>query len=131
MWTEESLRELINERLGDQPFIVTSYREPYIHTFEGRKIRCISPPSGLATALDPMMRASQGLWIACGTGEADGMAAHVPQRHCQQGAGDDFAGGEQPVKLPLAGLAGNLISQPDEFVGGVPHRRDYYHHPNC
>jgi trehalose 6-phosphate synthase len=73
MWTEDSLRGLINERLGDHPFIVISYREPYIHTFEGRKIQCISPPSGLATALDPLMRASQGLWIACGTGEADGM----------------------------------------------------------
>ena len=34
-------------------------------------IECIRPASGMATALDPIMRACGGTWVAHGTGDAD------------------------------------------------------------
>ncbi|MBI4187540.1 MAG: trehalose-6-phosphate synthase [Chloroflexi bacterium] len=50
---------------------MVSNREPYIHTFSGRNIVCKVPPSGLTVALDPVMRACGGTWIAHGSGNAD------------------------------------------------------------
>jgi len=52
-------------------FIVVSNREPYLHTLTRDGIECITPASGMATALDPVMRASGGVWIAHGSGDAD------------------------------------------------------------
>ncbi|MBI4188331.1 MAG: trehalose-6-phosphate synthase, partial [Chloroflexi bacterium] len=50
---------------------MVSNREPYIHTFSGREIVCQMPASGLTVALDPVMRACGGTWIAHGSGDAD------------------------------------------------------------
>ncbi|MFC2056170.1 trehalose-6-phosphate synthase [Chloroflexota bacterium] len=61
----------MQERLGDYLFLVVSNREPYIHTISGDKIVCNRPVSGLTEALDPVMRASKGSWIAHGSGDAD------------------------------------------------------------
>jgi trehalose 6-phosphate synthase len=52
-------------------FIAVSNREPYIHTKRNDRISCMQPASGLATALDPIMRASGGVWVAHGSGDAD------------------------------------------------------------
>lgn len=71
MWTKESLSELIKEKLRDYLFIVVSNREPYVHTFAGREIRAHMPASGLTVALDPVMQACGGTWIAHGSGNAD------------------------------------------------------------
>lgn len=72
MWNRETLQDLIDARLGGMPFIVVSNREPYIHRFNDQgEIECILPASGMATALDPIMRASGGVWIAHGSGDAD------------------------------------------------------------
>lgn len=46
-------------------------REPYIHRHAGKRIECIFPASGMATALDPIMRACGGIWIGHGNGDAD------------------------------------------------------------
>ncbi|MBI2495233.1 MAG: trehalose-6-phosphate synthase [Candidatus Omnitrophica bacterium] len=62
---------MIRERLGNELFVVVSNREPYIHRFEGEEILCQVPASGLTIALDPVMRACGGLWVAHGSGEAD------------------------------------------------------------
>jgi trehalose-6-phosphate synthase len=70
-WTKESLQELVRTRLTGYRFIVVSNREPYIHTFSGDDIRCIVPASGLTVALDPVMRACGGVWVAHGSGDAD------------------------------------------------------------
>jgi trehalose-6-phosphate synthase len=72
-WTRESLQNLIAARLGNMRFIVVSNREPYLHTRTRDGIGCITPASGMATALDPIMRASGGVWIAHGSGDADRM----------------------------------------------------------
>src|SRR3972149_8042220 len=71
MWSRDSLQDLVKTRLGDYLFIVVSNREPYIHTYAGSEIRCQVPASGLTVALDPVMRACGGTWIAHGSGDAD------------------------------------------------------------
>jgi trehalose 6-phosphate synthase len=71
MWTRESLHDLVKEKLSGYLFVVVSNREPYIHTFSGRKIVTQVPASGLTTALDPVMQACGGTWIASGRGDAD------------------------------------------------------------
>lgn len=68
---EGSLQELIHDKLGDYLFIAVSNREPYIHNWVGEEIKCIKPASGLAVALDPVLQACGGLWIAHGSGDAD------------------------------------------------------------
>jgi trehalose 6-phosphate synthase len=71
IWTRESLHDLVKEKLSGYLFIVVSNREPYIHNFSGRKIVTRVPASGLTTALDPVMQACGGTWIAHGSGDAD------------------------------------------------------------
>ena len=71
MWTRESLSQLVREKLGGYLFVVVSNREPYIHTFAGRKIVTQVPASGLTVALDPVMQACGGTWVAHGSGDAD------------------------------------------------------------
>lgn len=51
--------------------LVVSNREPYIHNWNEDRIECIRPASGLTIALDPMMRACGGVWVAHGSGSAD------------------------------------------------------------
>jgi alpha,alpha-trehalose-phosphate synthase [UDP-forming] len=70
-WSKESIHNLISTRLGNTKFIVVSNREPYSHVHAEDGIRCIQPASGMATAIDPLMRASGGVWIAQASGDAD------------------------------------------------------------
>jgi alpha,alpha-trehalose-phosphate synthase [UDP-forming] len=71
MWTRESLSDLVREKLSGYLFVVVSNREPYIHTFSGRNVAWRIPASGLTVALDPVMQACGGTWVAHGSGEAD------------------------------------------------------------
>ena len=71
MWTSQDLYNLVKEKLHDYLFIVVSNREPYIHTYQEKEIVYKVPPSGLTVALDPVMRACGGTWIAHGSGNAD------------------------------------------------------------
>jgi trehalose-6-phosphate synthase len=70
-WDKDRLYQLVHARLGDRLFIVVSNREPYVHTLSDNRIEWHRPVSGLTEALDPVMRASGGTWIAQGTGDAD------------------------------------------------------------
>ena len=71
MWDRSALHELIDARLRDQRLIVVANREPYIHRYVGDVVDCMRPASGMATAIDPMMLACGGTWIAHGSGDAD------------------------------------------------------------
>jgi alpha,alpha-trehalose-phosphate synthase [UDP-forming] len=71
LWTPERLKEHVKVRLQGRPLFVVSNREPYMHMRKGRKLECIVPAGGLVTALEPVMRASEGTWIAHGGGDAD------------------------------------------------------------
>lgn len=71
MWTKSNLQELIKEKLSDYMFIVVSNRQPYVHVLKKGKIQCQRGAGGVITALDPIMQACNGLWVAYGNGEAD------------------------------------------------------------
>ncbi|HUL02951.1 MAG TPA: trehalose-6-phosphate synthase [Gemmatimonadales bacterium] len=70
-WTPDALRAILHTDLRGQEVIVVSNREPYIHVHEGNRIALWRPASGLVTALEPIMRACSGTWIAHGGGSAD------------------------------------------------------------
>ncbi len=70
-WDKERLYQLIQEKLGGCLPLLVSNREPYIHTLSGDEVVWNRPVSGLTEALDPVMRASGGVWVAQGTGDAD------------------------------------------------------------
>src|SRR5271170_2677515 len=71
MWTKHALQELIHTRLGDRRFIVVGNREPYQHRYSGGRIECVPPASGLVAALEQILRACGGVWVAHGSGNAD------------------------------------------------------------
>ncbi len=70
-WTPETLRAILHGELRGDDVIVVSNREPYIHVRHGEQIEVRRPASGLVTALEPIMRACSGTWIAHGSGSAD------------------------------------------------------------
>ena len=70
-WTPETLRAILHGELRGNDVIVVSNREPYIHQRRGDRIEVQRPASGLVTALEPIMRACSGTWIAHGSGSAD------------------------------------------------------------
>ncbi|HUX89439.1 MAG TPA: trehalose-6-phosphate synthase [Gallionellaceae bacterium] len=70
-WTADSLRAILHSELRGEDVIVVSNREPYIHQRHGEHIEVQRPASGLVTALEPIMRACSGTWIAHGSGTAD------------------------------------------------------------
>lgn len=72
-WTEDKLRNLIRARLGENAFLVVSNREPYMHVIDevDGQAQCIRPAGGVVTAIDPILRASGGTWVAHGGGNAD------------------------------------------------------------
>ncbi|OGQ09152.1 MAG: trehalose-6-phosphate synthase, partial [Deltaproteobacteria bacterium RIFCSPHIGHO2_02_FULL_43_33] len=71
LWTANRLKEHMRVELGGKKLFLASNREPYMHIREGRAIKSIIPAGGLVTALDPVMRICDGVWIAHGSGEAD------------------------------------------------------------
>jgi len=71
LWTANRLKEHMRVELGGKKLFLISNREPYMHMKDGRNIICITPAGGLVTALDPVMRICDGLWLAHGSGEAD------------------------------------------------------------
>lgn len=71
LWTPEKLRTLLHEELAGDEVIVVSNREPYLHTRTRKGIEVQRPASGLVTAVEPVMRACSGTWIAHGSGCAD------------------------------------------------------------
>jgi trehalose 6-phosphate synthase len=71
IWTPERLKVEVGNLLKSRKMIVVSNREPYMHIHEGKDIKCIVPASGMITAMEPILKACSGLWIASGTGDAD------------------------------------------------------------
>jgi alpha,alpha-trehalose-phosphate synthase [UDP-forming] len=73
IWTAERLRVSLRNKLQEKPLFVVSNREPYMHVFNGKDkaIDIIVPASGVVTALEPVLQACNGTWIANGSGSAD------------------------------------------------------------
>ena len=70
-WDPDRLRGLLRTQLHGEQVIVVSNREPYIHERKPDGIVVKRPASGLVTAVEPVMRACSGTWIAHGSGDAD------------------------------------------------------------
>src|SRR3989344_418218 len=70
-WTAERLKAFVKDILKDRTIFMVSNREPYIHTKNAGKISYFFPASGMATAIEPVMEACGGVWIAHGSGDAD------------------------------------------------------------
>jgi len=70
-WSAARLRSLLRTQLRSDQVIVASNREPYIHERQNDQIIVSQPASGLVTAIEPVMRACSGTWIAHGSGGAD------------------------------------------------------------
>ena len=71
VWTAERLRVSVRNRLGGESLFVVSNREPYMHTSSGSSTKVVVPASGLVTAIEPIMLACQGTWVAHGSGNLD------------------------------------------------------------
>ena len=72
LWTGERLRVSLQNKLHHSPLYVVSNREPYMHQRnEDGSIGVIVPASGLVTALEPVLLACNGTWVATGSGTAD------------------------------------------------------------
>ncbi len=71
VWTRERLATHAIEHLAGDQLVVVSNREPYMHQMREGEPSVIVPASGLVTALDPVLRACGGLWVAHGAGDAD------------------------------------------------------------
>ena len=70
-WNPAALRALLNKQLTGDQVLVVSNREPYIHIKTDQGVIVHRPASGLVTAVEPVMRACSGTWIAHGSGSAD------------------------------------------------------------
>lgn len=70
-WNSQALRDILRKELKGDEILVVSNREPYSHVKVDDHIEVQFPASGLVTALEPIMRACSGTWIAHGAGNAD------------------------------------------------------------
>ncbi|HEU5321444.1 MAG TPA: trehalose-6-phosphate synthase, partial [Methylomirabilota bacterium] len=71
VWTEERLKQFVEMGFGKRSVFIVSNREPVTHVRDGRAVRALQPASGLVTALEPIMQACGGVWVAHGSGNAD------------------------------------------------------------
>ncbi len=79
-WTPQTLKTILQRDLSGDEVLIVSNREPYIHSYKGDSIEVRFPASGVVTALEPIMRACSGTWIAHGGGSADRDVVDVNDR---------------------------------------------------
>ncbi len=70
-WSPETLSAALSNELPGSEVLVVSNREPYIHSRTENGVTLQIPASGLVSALEPVVRACGGTWIAHGSGSAD------------------------------------------------------------
>ncbi|MEQ1793497.1 MAG: trehalose-6-phosphate synthase [Nitrospira sp.] len=70
-WTPATLKTILHDHLAGDEVLIVSNREPYIHNWQDQQLEVQVPASGVVTALEPVMRACSGVWIAHGSGTAD------------------------------------------------------------
>jgi trehalose 6-phosphate synthase len=70
-WTPQALQQVVRDHLGAPEVFIVSNREPYIHNAGPSGPVVQVPASGMVTALEPIMRACSGTWVAHGSGTAD------------------------------------------------------------
>lgn len=70
-WTAERLQEFMKAHMKNRQIFVVSNREPYMHTQTKKGVSYAVPAHGMVTAVDALMQACGGTWIAHGSGDAD------------------------------------------------------------
>ena len=70
-WTPASLKTILHEQLAGDQVLIVSNRQPYAHYWKDGNVVVQVPASGLVSALEPVMRACSGIWVAHGNGPAD------------------------------------------------------------
>ena len=71
-WTPQALKQVVDDYLHSAQVLIVSNREPYIHNYDADHHPVVQvPASGMVTALEPIVRACAGTWIAHGAGAAD------------------------------------------------------------
>jgi trehalose 6-phosphate synthase len=70
-WTADRLKQTLTRHLHGEKIVIVANREPYIHERRAGETVVLHPASGLVTALEPVLRACSGVWIAHGSGSAD------------------------------------------------------------
>ena len=90
-WNADRLRALLKTQLRGDQVIVVSNREPYIHERDKDGMVIVKrPASGLVTAVEPVMRACSGTWIAHGSGNADRDVVDAHDRVAVPPGHDDY-----------------------------------------
>ncbi|MEN9436625.1 MAG: hypothetical protein RIR09_1280 [Pseudomonadota bacterium] len=89
-WSPDRLRTLLRTQLRGDELIVVSNREPYIHEQQADGVVVKRPASGLVTAVEPVMRACSGTWIAHGSGNADRASVDKNDRVRVPPGGDEY-----------------------------------------
>jgi trehalose 6-phosphate synthase len=71
-WTAQRLKLTLKRHLQGEKVVIVANREPYIHELQSDGGTAVwHPASGLVTALEPVMHACSGVWVAHGSGSAD------------------------------------------------------------
>ncbi|HPG71944.1 MAG TPA: trehalose-6-phosphate synthase, partial [Syntrophales bacterium] len=65
------LGRLVSRISKNAKVVIASNREPVMHERDAGGIRVVQPASGMVVALDPIVRATGGVWVAHGSGTAD------------------------------------------------------------
>ncbi|HEX2859263.1 MAG TPA: trehalose-6-phosphate synthase [Alphaproteobacteria bacterium] len=72
VWDADALRQIMGYDLSGEEVFVVSNREPYVHHREADgSIRLERPAGGVSTAMEPIVSACNGTWLAWGSGSAD------------------------------------------------------------
>ncbi len=100
MWTGDDLQRLVSRELSDYRLIVVSNRQPYVFKMKDGVPHGEMPPGGLTAAIDPLMRACGGTWIAQSNGDDD------------QAAMDDSGRIQVPTDAPAYSM--RLLNLSDE-----------------
>jgi trehalose 6-phosphate synthase len=80
-WTAARLKQTLSRHLRGERVVIVANREPYIHQLASDGgVTVLHPASGLVTALEPVMRACSGVWVAHGSGTADRASSDLKGR---------------------------------------------------
>jgi trehalose-6-phosphate synthase len=67
----KDLGRLVTRIAKSARVVIVSNREPWLHERGTQGIKAVRPASGMVTALEPIVRATGGIWVAHGSGSAD------------------------------------------------------------
>lgn len=79
-WSAPLLQKTIQEKLQGRRLVVVSNREPYMHEYARDLVVCERPASGMVSAIDPVLQACGGVWVAHGSGAADRVVVDAHDR---------------------------------------------------